>query len=279
MLVCVLVPSIKITDASEPMSWVNVEIPYFGADSILVKMTVVTVGNHLGQPLHVLEIEPDISSTSTNGTMITASVNILVWRGVLEVEYSADSNTTRFTYTVSRESSVTSFGVFPNDEWRIVIKFETDFQVEFDAHTKYCSVPSPNYYAKYNTTQESSDTQRYTLNLTILHPPSFANYVWRIFYLPIALFGGIFLFLFIVLVYKRKEFGFSGIYTAICSAIIVFLPIFHLSFQGLETPFTITLFDDLFIILLVAYTLLLIAMLSMSSSKGKKEARNDVLDY
>jgi len=151
----------EATDFTSLRSWVNVETPYYGEKSILVKMIAVTIGNQLNRGMWIDEI----SNTQE------FAVNVVVGRAVIEAEYSSDSNTTTFIYTVSSSQyEIAPFGDFPNDFWRIGITFHTNFTAQFDPRIKYCTIPSPNYYGRYNTTylNEEQGYHYYSLDLEIL---------------------------------------------------------------------------------------------------------------
>lgn len=264
----------EATDSTAPNSWVNVEIPYFGAQSIQVKMTAVTIGNNLKQGMGIHKIFSSSSSPSTGGSFsISSSVTVEIQRGIVEAVYSADSNTTLFTYTFSSaEENITSFGNFPNDGWGLTITFYTAFPAEFDARTKYGVVPSPYYYTEYTATFSHNDTlgyKYYNLTLKILHPPTFSTFVTWIFYLPMILFTILALICSLLIFIKRKSINeLSGTYITICSAVIVFLPVFQLSTQELKTPFTFTQFDGYFLFLLSWYIVLLVVAVVAKATSG-----------
>lgn len=86
-MICILfsaaIPEVGAFDPSQ-RSWVSVEIQTFAVDNILIKLSAVTAGNNLNRSIQILE--PPIGS------------GIVVGRGAIQAEYSADSNTTTFTY-------------------------------------------------------------------------------------------------------------------------------------------------------------------------------------
>ncbi|MCJ7770378.1 hypothetical protein MUP37_02250 [Candidatus Bathyarchaeota archaeon] len=259
----------EANDLTSLRSWVNMEIPYFGANNILVKMTAITIGDHLNQGMWIDEITSGASDSGGNSSTTTQfEVVVTVGRAVIEAEYSADSNTTEFIYTVSsKEYEIARSGDFPYDYWRIGIIFHTNFTAQFDPRMKYCSTPSPYYYGRYNTTYayEEQGYYSYSSSLEILHPSEFAGFVYTIFLPPIILLGILFVTIISVatfLVIKKKDARqFESTLIAIASAVIVFIPIFQLSTQELKTPFTITWVDYSFVVLLILYIILLMAVL------------------
>jgi len=270
------VPVAEATDFALLRSWVNVEIPYYGTDNILVKMTAITIGNRLSHGMWIDEITTGSSNTEKGNITFGFSLSVVVGRAVIEAEYSADSNMTKFTYTVSSSQyRIAPSGVFPYDYWRIGIIFHTNFTAEFDPRMKYCLTPSPNYYGRYNTTYGYTDAQGYnyySLNLEILHPPTFPTYVFSVFLPPVILLGILALFCTIFLVAERRHINqIENMYIAICAAVIVFIPIFQLSTQELKTPFTLTWVDWLFIILLAWYILILVGIIVGKYLNARRE--------
>jgi len=228
-------------------------------------MTATTVGNNLNESLWIKEISYSSSGAQNDGSSglsLSFSLTVIVGRAVLQAEYSADANITNFTYTLSSaQYDIHSFGTFPYDGWRIGIQLETSFNVTFDPRPKYCLVQSPNYYANY-TAITSSGQDIHTLQLEILHPNSFPNYVLAVFVTPIILLISLAVVCVWITLEKRKNLGpFYGSLVAVCSAVIVFVPIFQLSTQELKTPLTFTWFDVTFLALLVVYVLLLCGLL------------------
>lgn len=156
-------------------------------------------------------------------------------------------------------------GVFPNDKWDITIYLQTDFNVTFDRHEKFCLTPSPNYYGNY-TTIPISGNQDYAVNLELSHPKSFPAFVDKVFLFPIKLLGVLWvvciLIAIVVAIVRREILGsFFSTFVAICSAIIVFIPVFQLSTQELKTPLELTIYDTYFLILLSMYVLFLVGIL------------------
>lgn len=273
-----LVQTAEAIDFTSLRSWVKVEIPYYGTDNILVKMTAVTIGNHLSHGMWIDEISWGNPTATEGNITIEFGLTVVVGRAVIEAEYSADSNVTTFIYTLSSSQyTITSSGAFPNDFWRIEITFHTNFTAEFDPRMKYCLTQSPNYYGRYNTTYGYTDAQGYnyySLNLEILHPLSFASFVYCVFLPPIVLLLILAFVCTIFLVIERKHLRHVGsMHIAISSAVIVFIPIYQLSTQELKTPFTLTWVDWLFMILLTWYILILIGIIVgkyLNVRKGQK---------
>jgi hypothetical protein len=234
-------------DSTSLRSWVYIEIPYFGADNILVRVTAVTIGNRLNDSIWIDEI--------TSGDF---AVNVTVRRFVAEAEYSVDSNTTTFIYIASsREYKIARTGDFPWDYWKIGITLHTNFEAQFDQHVKYFSIPSPYYYGNCTTTYgyEQQGYYYYSLDLEIQHPSEFGNFIYLVFCPPIILLVLLFLTIFLVtafLAIKSKDIRqIESTLIAIGSAVIVFIPVFQLSTQELKTPFTITWIDYCFLGLLI----------------------------
>lgn len=252
-----LLPLVHTAEAANPIapySWVNVDIPYFGAQSIEVKITWTTPGNNLKEGMGIYQVYSQPGMT------------MQIQRGIAEATYSTDLNSTTFTYGFSSAEpdvagTLKPFGVFPNDGWSVTVIFYTAFLSSFTANPQYGIVPSPYYYLKYTTTYSNNDSlgyEYYNLNLEILHPSTFPSYVNLTFYTPIVLLSLLAFVFTVLLVIKRKDIGqFFTTLVTVCSAVIVFLPIFHLSTQALETPFEFTSFDSLFLILLGYYVFLL----------------------
>lgn len=267
LLILPLAQTAKAADPGAPNSWVNVDISYFGAQSIEVKMTWITLGNNLKEGMGIYQVYTQPGLT------------IQIQRGIVEAVYSVDSNTTTFTYGFSSAGqdvagALKPFGDFPYDGWSLTVVFYTTFPSSFTAIPKYGVVPSPYYYSKYTTTYSHNDSlgyNYYNLDLEILHPPTFPNFVNLIFYTPIVLLGALaFIFTFLLATKRKNIDKFSNTLITVCSAVIVFLPIFHLSTQELQTPFAFTWFDGWFLFLLSYYVFLLaIAVLT----KGYERAR------
>jgi hypothetical protein len=250
-----LVQISKAADTPKSSSWVNVEIPYFGAQAIEVQITIVTPGNNLEQGMGIYSI------------FSGSSVTVEIQKGISEAEYSADSNTTTFTYTflsTDPQIHIAPFGSFPNDEWIIGIEFYSAFETVFDQSPRYCSIPSPYYIGSYTTTYVKNDSMGYMyydLNLNISHPSTFPTYVNWIFYpflIPLTVLAILCSIIPVILFLKRRTFEkLSGTYITVSSAVVVFIPIFYLSTQELKTPFTFTYFDTWLVVLLAWYIVLL----------------------
>lgn len=217
----------------------------------------MTSGNNLNQSMWVVE-----PSTSDSGF----SVSVVVSRSIVEAQYSVDTNTTTFTYILSTaQYTIQQVGDFPNDKWEITIQLETNFNVTFDQHPKFCVTPSSSYYGTYTAVPVSGE-QDYLVNLELLHAPSFSSYVDEVFLLPIILLAILILACIAIAVYigvmKRKILDkFYNSFITICSAVIVFIPIFQLSTQDLKMPNLFTKFDWAFIILLFTYIAFLVSLL------------------
>jgi hypothetical protein len=259
-----LVQIAKAADTPMSSSWVNVEVPYFGANSIEVQITVVTPGNNLEQGMGISKIFSSSSSPSSGG--ISSTLIVTITRPIIEAVYSADTNMTTFTYTFSNTEPVhiAPFGNFPNDGWNIGITFYSNFKTAFNSGTQYCSIPSPYYIGKYTTTYSQNDTNGsmyYNLNLEISHPSTFPTYVNWIFYpflIPLTLLAILCSIIPVILFLKKRTFEkLSGTYITVSSAVVVFIPIFYLSTQELKTPFTFTCFDTWLVVLLAWYIVLL----------------------
>lgn len=276
LVVIALVPSLssiqiaEATDFTPLRSWVNVEIPYYVADNILVKISAVTIGNHLNDGMWIDEVNYTkyaSSNITTKGPItIKTEVYVAVGRAIIEAEYSANSNTTRFIYTVSSaQYEIKPYGDFPNDGWGIKIVFHTNFKAEFDPRTRYCLTPSPNYYGSYTTTynNEAQGYHYYVLNLDIVHPSTFKGYVDKFFITPIIFLIALAIVCTCLLWKGRKNIEeLYSAYIAICSAVIVFIPIFMLSIQELKTPFKfIWWFDGAFLFLLTWFIIILMFVL------------------
>lgn len=248
-VVCTLFPSpVPIARAFDPSqrSWISIEIPYYASSNILVKMTAVTVGNNLNGSILIEKI------------FSSGSVTIGVARAIVQAEYSTDTNTTTFVYTLSSEQySIHSYGEFPYDGWEISILFETSFNATFDPRVKYCLTPSSNYYANYTTTSVVGQQNTCVLELRIFHPTSFPSYVLIVFLTPILSLGALAAVCILLAMNKRIIDKFYDSFVVVCSAVIVFIPIFELSTQELKTPLTFTWFDAAFLVLFLVYVLLL----------------------
>ncbi|MGD0072456.1 MAG: hypothetical protein ABSB71_12965 [Candidatus Bathyarchaeia archaeon] len=254
-VVSAVLPTAKAFDPSQ-RAWVTIQIPTFAENNILIQLTAVTPGNNLNQNMSINEpssVDPSVNIGVSMGVSVTVS------RAVIQAEYSSDTNTTTFTYVLSPyQYTLQKVGNFPDDKWNITISFSTSFNAPFDPRFKYCLTPSPNYYGNY--TIVSSGDGNYAVNLVILHPSDFAGFVNNTFLVPMILLAipwAVCVFIILactaVRAFRKTIEKFYSSFVTICSAVIVFIPVFQFSTLDLKTPLQFTWFDEGFLLLLLLY--------------------------
>jgi hypothetical protein len=256
-VISVILPTVEAFDPSQ-RAWVTVEIPTFAKNNILIQLTAVIPGNYLNQSMWVNE--PTITSTDPSASVgISGGVSVTVSRAVVQAVYSSDTNETTFTYILSpAQYTIQQVGNFPNDRWDITISFSTSSNVPFDPRFKYCLAPSPNYYGNYTTV--SSGDGNYEVNLVILHPSDFPDFVNATYTVPSILLAipwvvcfFIMLIATVIRAFRKTIEKFYGSFITICSAVIVFIPIFQFSTLDLTTPLQTTWLNEGVLLLLSAY--------------------------
>lgn len=238
------------------------DVVNLSAESIIIKLTFETIGNHLSQVI-------GIRTVYSNG------VEVKIDRPVIEAKYSQDSNTTTFVYTLSNlDYTLKSSGLFPNDSWIIKVDFYTYFQTEFDPRKKYSQSPSPNYICEYSTSYsyEEESSHHYILSVEIKHPPSFASFIYVTYGLPIVILT-LLLALSSYILYKNWKSieSITSILLPISSAAIAFIPVYQLAIQGLKLPFLITPFDLCFIGLFLVYSVIVCVALSQRITRKSRK--------
>jgi hypothetical protein len=283
---------ISTVNAYDPSQreWISLEILTFSKDNTIIELDAVTSGNNLNQSMWVVEppsgdLDPQSSASAQTSIRILTSVSVTIGRFIVQAVYSADTNTTTFTYLLSPSQYITQEeGSFPNDKLIISILISTNFNVTFDPRPKFCVTPNSNYYGSYNTTSitptnPSPGEQYYSVNLEIQHPSSFPGYANTVFILPISLLTILILSCIAIAFYiglTRRTIldKFYNSFITICSAVIVFIPIFQLSTQELVMPNLFTGFDWDFLVLLIVYITFLVSLLVVKAhGKGSNKEK------
>ena len=254
----------------------------------------MTSGNNLNQSMWVIEppsgdSDPQSSANGQTSIGILTSISVTIGRFIVQESHSADTNATTFTYILSPSQYITQeVGSFPNDKLIISILISTNFNVTFDPRPKFCVTPNSNYYGSYNVTSTtpanpSPGEQYYLGKFEIQHPSSFPSYANTVFILPISLLTALIsvciaIAFYIGLTRRTILDKFYNSFITICSAVIVFIPIFQLSTQELVMPNLFTGFDWAFILLFFAYIAFLVGLLVVKTN-GKSLNKEKPLQY
>lgn len=258
------VPSASARDPQQ-RNWVDVEVSYLSSDGIVLKITFETTGNHLNEDIVVRKV--------LYGSMVTVTVD----RPVMPAYYSADTNMTVFQYILPDGSyTLSPSGSFLSDSWRVTMLFFADFLAPFDSHPRFCSTPSPNYFCEYSTAL--SEGNIYNLQIDVMHPSSFAGFVYFTYIFPTVMLLAILGSLTFNLVRHWHEFKeVRNDLLVVSLGAIVFIPIYQLPLSSLKMPFLITMYDYVFLVLLVlfvAFVIVVITRRGQESPLTQNKARN-----
>ena len=266
------VSSVKAESTTSDFSWrnwVNVEVVYLGSNSITLQLKFELIGNtlHNNTDIVITSIKSDVYWIVTTG-----GVPMRAW-------YSSDTNMTTYVYTLSSQLvDIKQSGNFPDDSWQITAQVLNQVPVLFDDTTEISSTPSQNYFCQYHVSDSFNASYDHNLFISIQHPSSFSGFVYLTYFLPIGLLLALLVCLIIILCIKRNRFGdVKNDLLIVSIGSVVFIPVYQLPLSSLKIPFLLTPFDYLFLGLLAAYFVFIIAVLTIKQTqklKSEEDANN-----
>jgi hypothetical protein len=266
-------------------SWVDIQVISFDGDGITAAITLSITGNHENASVRIWgESSGNVGTNTPCPTVIcvTSSVGFAIGRIIREVAFSSETNITTFHYAARfvwpnyQANTILGMPPFPVDAYTLNLVMTTDFKADIDAHPRVPILPTPNYDGTYQVTDHGLQDNQYSygLVLRIFHHLQFIILMLLLTWGTILLLGVLTGSLLFRPPERRDEK--NGDTATVCSAIIVFVPVFELSLQAFKSPLTITPSDFFVFVLLVGNVYILLRRARSSLDEGLPQVAKQI---